>query len=483
MTQFGQITHTQQYVYTRRARIAQSSALPPVADEPASPMRDVSQGEACPTESGFIADQDRTTIAKQHSELLARFRAREVEINKLKERVKLLEDAKGMAAEGSGDDAPIKGRRLDEDEVATKSVSSDSEEISLDERDVAAEKVSDDIEELATVLITMDAASILSSGGVQVVPTAAAVVTVNVSISTGSGVVPTASTTISTATPIFAIATTVTPYTRRKGKEKMVETHTPKKKKRVQEQIDIQFARELEELEREAQRMNAQIARDEEIAKIHAEEELQQMLAGLDRSNETIAKHLEEYDQAEAELIIGERIELISELVKYQDHHSKILKNNLGWKLKDFKGMSFDEVEAKFKTVWEQIKGSVSKISEGEVAWLKRKRIRSEQESAKKHKTVEEVHEEVKSCDEILEEKIKEILQLVPIKEVYVEALQVKHLIIDWKIDRDDLNQLWALVKETLSIRPATDEKEMELWVELKRLDEPDVKDHLWTHS
>nr|GFD11521.1 hypothetical protein [Tanacetum cinerariifolium] len=35
-----------------------------VADEPASPQRDVSQGEACPTDSGFKADQDRATIAK-----------------------------------------------------------------------------------------------------------------------------------------------------------------------------------------------------------------------------------------------------------------------------------------------------------------------------------------------------------------------------------------------------------------------------------
>nr|GEY69582.1 hypothetical protein [Tanacetum cinerariifolium] len=32
--------------------------------EPASPVRDVSEGEACPTESGFIADQDRASIAK-----------------------------------------------------------------------------------------------------------------------------------------------------------------------------------------------------------------------------------------------------------------------------------------------------------------------------------------------------------------------------------------------------------------------------------
>nr|GEW36580.1 hypothetical protein [Tanacetum cinerariifolium] len=50
--------------YSRRARIAQSFALLTVADEPASPVRDVSKGEACPTESGFIADQDRATITK-----------------------------------------------------------------------------------------------------------------------------------------------------------------------------------------------------------------------------------------------------------------------------------------------------------------------------------------------------------------------------------------------------------------------------------
>nr|GFD26189.1 hypothetical protein [Tanacetum cinerariifolium] len=48
--------------YSRRARIAQSSALQTVADEHASPVRDVSKGDACPTESGFIADQDRATI-------------------------------------------------------------------------------------------------------------------------------------------------------------------------------------------------------------------------------------------------------------------------------------------------------------------------------------------------------------------------------------------------------------------------------------
>nr|GFB30505.1 hypothetical protein [Tanacetum cinerariifolium] len=44
--------------------IAQSSALSPVADEPASPIRDDSQGMACPTDSGLEAEHDRANITK-----------------------------------------------------------------------------------------------------------------------------------------------------------------------------------------------------------------------------------------------------------------------------------------------------------------------------------------------------------------------------------------------------------------------------------
>nr|GEZ43994.1 hypothetical protein [Tanacetum cinerariifolium] len=56
-------------------------------------------------------------------------------------------------------------------------------------------------------------------------------------------------------------------------------------------------------------------------------------------------------------------------------------------------------------------------------------------------------------------------------------------------LDREDLNQLWVLVKEYLSMKPALNEKEMELWVELKRLYdlkrlyEPDPEDQLWTQT
>nr|GFB23797.1 hypothetical protein [Tanacetum cinerariifolium] len=76
------------------------------------------------------------------------------------------------------------------------------------------------------------------------------------------------------------------------------------------------------------------------------------------------------------------------------------------------------------------------------------------------------------------------MLQLIPIEEVYVEPIQVKHSIINWKhLDMEDLNQLWILVKEYLSIRPASSDKEIELWVELKRLHEPDSEDQLWVQT
>nr|GEW51163.1 synaptobrevin, longin-like domain protein [Tanacetum cinerariifolium] len=431
--------------YTRRAWIAQSSALLPVADEPVYPLRDVSEGEACPTESVLGADQDRATIAKT-STLPHDSAPKELEINRLKARVKLLEDRDGVDAERSRDDAPIKGMNLDEGEAV-------------------AERVSNDTEEMATVLTSMETATVLASGVAEVpigsgyIPTASSPATKD---PTGSDVVPTAS-------PIFATTTVVTPYTRRKGKETFVESKTLKKKK-IQEQIDIQMARQLkEEMERDAQRMNEQIARDAEIARIHVEEELQSMINGLDMSNET-SQQRKSWSKKQK-----------------RDYYMAVIKSNLGWKVKDFRGMTFKEIEAKFTTVWKQLKDFIPIGSKEEAERFKRNGIRFEQESAKKLKTSEEVPEEAKSPDEVPKEKVKEMMQLVPIEEItrlggssasyqfFIDLL--KHL------DREDLNQLWALVKESLSNRQPTSDKEMELWVELKRLYEPDDEDQLKFHA
>nr|GEV89450.1 hypothetical protein [Tanacetum cinerariifolium] len=49
--------------------------------------------------------------------------------------------------------------------------------------------------------------------------------------------------------------------------------------------------------------------------------------------------------------------------------------------------------------------------------------------------------------------------------------------------DRNDLVQLWSLVKERFSSIDATNDKERVLWVELKRLFEPDDNDELWEND
>nr|GEV98683.1 hypothetical protein [Tanacetum cinerariifolium] len=357
--------------YSRRARIAQSSALPTAADEPASPLGDDSQGKACPTVSGLEAGQDRaniiqtsalphdltprvtslavdegsmqqqlneltdlcTCLQRQQSEMATKFADQELEIACLKARIKLLEDKDGGGAEG--------------EEFGDKGGSS------------------------------------CKFSPVTEIPT--------VDIPTGSGLVPTAS-------PIFTTASVVIPYSRHK-------------------------AREMEEqMARQDQRRSEQIARDAEIARIHAKEELQMLIDGLDRNNEVIARHLHEYEQATAELTIGEKIELINELIE------------------DFVPMASKE--------------------EGER--IKRKGLRLEQESPKKMKTSEEVSQE----------DLKEMMQLVPMEEVYVEALQVKHPIIDWKIHSEGQRNYWKIIKLGGSTA-----------VELKRLFEPDVEDQLWTHT
>nr|GEU86717.1 hypothetical protein [Tanacetum cinerariifolium] len=206
-----------------------------------------------------------TRLQRQQDEMVSKITAQDLEISQLKARIKIPKVKDGGADAPYGEDAPIKGRSLETGEEA-------GIERSMN-------KGSNDTEEMVNVLTSLDAASILTSGVQVSVPPAAEVPTVSIppagEVSTSSSMVPTAS-------PIFTTTAVNTPYSRRKDKEKMVESDTPKKKK-LQEQIDVQVTREMEEqLAREDLRRDEQIARDAEIARIHAEEELQMMVDGLD---------------------------------------------------------------------------------------------------------------------------------------------------------------------------------------------------------
>nr|GEV14582.1 hypothetical protein [Tanacetum cinerariifolium] len=163
----------------------------------------------------------------------------------------------------------------DREAVATKQSGEDApiKGRSPNEGEAAAKRISNDSEEIAKVLTSMDATTILAG---------------ETDVPTGSGFIPTASppaTVISTGSEVGPTASPI--VTRRKGKEVM-------------------------------------IARDAEVERIYAEEELHGMIDSLDKSNETIAKYLHEYQEFASELPLEKKIELISDLVKYQEHYTKV---------------------------------------------------------------------------------------------------------------------------------------------------------------
>nr|GEZ26060.1 hypothetical protein [Tanacetum cinerariifolium] len=119
-----------------------------------------------------------------------------------------------------------------------------------------------------------------------------------------------------------------------------------------------------------------------------------------------------------AELHIERRIELISDLVRYEDNYTKVhkyqsqqrnpltkkqqrefytlvLRNQAGWKANDFKGMTLEEIKENFDPVWKQIHDFIPIGSKEKAKRFKRKGIRFEQESVKKLKTSKELEHQV----------------------------------------------------------------------------------------
>ncbi|GKD61467.1 hypothetical protein Tco_1298976, partial [Tanacetum coccineum] len=87
--------------------------------------------------------------------------------------------------------------------------------------------------------------------------------------------------------------------------------------------------------------------------------------------------------------------------------------------------------------------------------------------------------------EELLQERIQQIMIIVPKQGMNVETSQTKYPIIDWEIytegaRKEDLVKLWSLVKEKFPSTKPTKDKEKEIWVKLKRLFEPDTDDELW---
>nr|GFB43661.1 hypothetical protein [Tanacetum cinerariifolium] len=93
--------------------------------------------------------------------------------------------------------------------------------------------------------------------------------------------------------------------------------------------------------------------------------------------------------------------------------------------------MTFEEIEVKFAEVWKQVEDFIPMGSKEEAERIKRKGLNLEKEQVKKQKSSEEPPEIETTTKEFTEDKIKEIMQLVLVEDVYVQALQVKQPIID----------------------------------------------------
>ncbi|GJY64463.1 putative ribonuclease H-like domain-containing protein [Tanacetum coccineum] len=235
---------------------------------------------------------------------------------------------------------------------------------------------------------------------------------------------------------------------------------------RLQEQIN----------EEERQR----IARDAEIAKQLQEE------IDIPRQEQ------EKYDLAQA-------LELQNELdkrkeAKVRKNMCMYLKNQGGYKQSHFKGMSYEDIRPIFERVWDQNQSFVPKVYEIQKEVMKRSGFEFQKPPAKRPK-IGEVSRSIEEQSigkekEVLEEELKKLLVIVPVEEVYIEALQVKYPIIDWEVfteesksywriirvgnhtevyqvfedmlkrfDRDDLEKLWDLVKKKFSLTEPTIDK------------------------
>nr|GFC24405.1 hypothetical protein [Tanacetum cinerariifolium] len=109
--------------------------------------------------------------------------------------------------------------------------------------------------------------------------------------------------------------------------------------------------------------------------------------------------------------------------------------------------MSFEDIEAKFTQVWKRIEDFTAMGSKEEAERAKRQGIILEKEQVKKQKLSEEAPESKTPTEEVSKDRIKEMIQLVPIKDVYVQALQVKHPIIEWKVHSEGERNYWQIIR------------------------------------
>ncbi|GJV44044.1 hypothetical protein Tco_1428580 [Tanacetum coccineum] len=241
-----------------------------------------------------------------------------------------------------------------------------------------------------------------------------------------------------------------------KGKAIMKEDESVQKKTKKQleqERLSHEAAIRLQEQVNEEERQR--IARDAEIAKQLQEEidtaRQEQEKSDLEKALE-LQKQLDEREEVVAEADPAQVIDWSDPAVlRYHAQQNRsfskaevrknmcmYLKNQGGYKQSHFKGMSYEDIRPIFERVWDQNQSFVPKDSEIEKEVMKRSGFDFQKPPAKRQKIGEvsgSVEEQSAGKEkEVSEEELKKLLVIVPVEEVYIEALQVKYPIIDWEV-------------------------------------------------
>ncbi|GJW06295.1 putative ribonuclease H-like domain-containing protein [Tanacetum coccineum] len=269
-----------------------------------------------------------------------------------------------------------------------------------------------------------------------------------------------------------------------KGKAIMIEDESVQKKSKKQVQEErlgheeaIRLQEQIDEEERK------RIARDAEIAKQLQEE--YDKAGKKEAVTEVDTAHVIDWNDPSVIRYhaLQNRPRSVAEVRK---NMMVYLKNQGGYKMKDFKGMSYDDIRPIFEKVWDQIHSFVPMDSEEEVQRLKRAGQDVEAEPAKRQRTeevsesVQEQTDEEPKTDELSQEQLNQ-MKIIRVGN-HTEVYQVFEDMLK-NFDRDDLIKLWSLVQERYNSSGLTEDKEIELWVELKMLFEPDVEIFLELHK
>ncbi|GKB67836.1 hypothetical protein Tco_0929248 [Tanacetum coccineum] len=263
-----------------------------------------------------------------------------------------------------------------------------------------------------------------------------------------------------------------------KGKAIMSEPELKKKSKKLLEQERLRFETAIRLQEQVNEEERAQIARDEEIARqLLALDEERVTTKDIGWNDPSVQKYWDLKNKPKLEA------QARKNMIIY-------LKNQGNYKMKDFKGMSYDQIRPIFKKVWNFNQKFLAKDFE------------------------EVLKEEVELDDE--KEDLKGYLDIVPREEVTVDvdSLSTKYLIVDWKtyslsenfmyykiirgdgsskdykilsemlddFNRQDVEDLYRLVKDRYSTsRP--EGYDLMLWGDLHTLFEPEEESEIWKNQ